>query len=512
MTGDIVAAAAAAAASTGAEARPPSRAMDSQLDVALDADGRVQGSFARDLAFHCRVWENFFDAESGDGQKTAKLAREESGSGDETAEESKPEEDATKPEKIEAAETKEKQQQKSENKDTVVAGTKRERSESSSNSYLEAVTAACLRLDALSKREEDVDATFWIPANSIARVDEQENWNLLEALASRIFRIHTAGADFDPEHSGVEWWVQIRDAPSDGTDGESSDTSDGTPKRRRRSSSGSEAAASAQAAPEENESDKKIKAAVTADATAEDEDEDAASEDSEVSSIPFHIDKDETLSALAAVYVTPALSTVTYLSDVGAPTVVTPIIYSNEKSEFEYTSEAIPGNMAVCYPKPGRHLVFDGRLMHGVPSSFARAGAAVGGRRITFLANIWLNHEPVGIEPIPAQVKRSIYNPESPLAAFKGLDLGPEVKPSSVEEAGPVATIAAAGDNNNPATEDSASPQIFPLSEAPENIVGISLAPPSAVGTFQVHKDSKFRPKLVMCQAPQTANTHTASE
>jgi hypothetical protein len=74
----------------------------------------------------------------------------------------------------------------------------------------------------------------------------------------------------------------------------------------------------------------------------------------------------------------------------------------------------------------GKHLSFDGRMLHGAPSdamadgSFERqcAGAAVHNddddddagtrkilarrrRRVTFLVNVWLNYRPYGVEPFP---------------------------------------------------------------------------------------------------------------
>ena len=37
----------------------------------------------------------------------------------------------------------------------------------------------------------------------------------LEALARSVFDYHTAGATFDPERSGAEWWTQVIDAEDD---------------------------------------------------------------------------------------------------------------------------------------------------------------------------------------------------------------------------------------------------------------------------------------------------------
>jgi len=45
--------------------------------------------------------------------------------------------------------------------------------------------------------------SFWVSAHAAARCG-------LEELALLIFRHHTRHAAFDPQRSGVEWWVQVR--------------------------------------------------------------------------------------------------------------------------------------------------------------------------------------------------------------------------------------------------------------------------------------------------------------
>eukprot|EP00911_Craspedida_sp_UC1_P001364 UC1_evm1s1029 len=57
-------------------------------------------------------------------------------------------------------------------------------------------------------------------------------------------------------------------------------------------------------------------------------------------------------------------------------------------------------NVWACYPAMGRHMVFDGRLLHGASSQLQRHEAH-GGVRRTFLVNIWLNYRPQGPEPFP---------------------------------------------------------------------------------------------------------------
>jgi hypothetical protein len=86
-------------------------------------------------------------------------------------------------------------------------------------------------LDALD-REVDLDSSFWLPASLVPATSagnaatsnsddtEQSESDIkaavnslcsLEKAALEIFRLHTANCtDFDPERSGAEWWVQVR--------------------------------------------------------------------------------------------------------------------------------------------------------------------------------------------------------------------------------------------------------------------------------------------------------------
>ena len=126
--------------------------------------------------------------------------------------------------------------------------------------------------------------------------------------------------------------------------------------------------------------------------------------------VPFHFDKDEELCTLAATYVHPHLSTVTYLrAECGAaPTVVL------ERAE-RVDGRVERGPIARAWlsaPRARKHVCFDGRLLHGAPAAFgrARAGVDAAGRRgaaaaaaprVTFLVNIWLNHRPLGVARFP---------------------------------------------------------------------------------------------------------------
>lgn len=131
------------------------------------------------------------------------------------------------------------------------------------------------------------------------------------------------------------------------------------------------------------------------------------------------------------VYVHPFISTVTYLSGVGAPTVVigARVTSEGELSDVNIDEDATPSDaddqeterefdVFTSYPVVGKHIAFNGRLLHGCPSSCALpdcpATKSTGklqnkatttgnrGQRVSLLVNVWLNHKPLGVEPIAA--------------------------------------------------------------------------------------------------------------
>jgi hypothetical protein len=112
----------------------------------------------------------------------------------------------------------------------------------------------------------------------------------------------------------------------------------------------------------------------------------------------FHWDRDYGLEGQQGIYIHPHIGTVSYLSDVGAPTLmfqhVSPLM-SNESKCGDVKA------LHISYPKVGKHISFDGRLLHGVPVEFLPAEAQAsssnengGAGRVSFLVNVWLNHIP----------------------------------------------------------------------------------------------------------------------
>ena len=72
--------------------------------------------------------------------------------------------------------------------------------------------------------------------------------------------------------------------------------------------------------------------------------------------------------------------------------------------------------MLVSYPRRGKHLVFDGRLLHGAPAHHAlrtmedtvSTRNATSSNRVTFLVNIWVNRQPSGVKPLPCRIRQLV--------------------------------------------------------------------------------------------------------
>jgi hypothetical protein len=214
--------------------------------------------------------------------------------------------------------------------------------------------------------------TFWVPADGSAPRCT------LEQFALNIFHQHVpSDVKYDPKNSGAEWWVQLRPSP------------EGTGRY-----------------------------------SMHDDKPDEISK----TGISFHWDKDEDLRILTGgtTYVHPHISTVTYLTDYGSPTLAVNCRVHNLSGEY-----IIPGENAdnssddhvegfVSWPKAGKHLSFDGRYLHAAlpnlmePGMFDQQIAFNESkdpkqqklfkrrhRRVTFLVNIWLNYHPFEVKPFP---------------------------------------------------------------------------------------------------------------
>ena len=133
--------------------------------------------------------------------------------------------------------------------------------------------------------------------------------------------------------------------------------------------------------------------------------------------IGFHYDKDEGLASLKGIMKHPMLSTVTYLSNIGAPTLILNMTTPDGNTEIP----AIPDMGYLSYPKANRHILFSGNMQHGVLGSAApkiksKRKSAKSKRRITLLINWWIDApiEPntvVLTDELAASI--NIYAPES---------------------------------------------------------------------------------------------------
>ncbi len=219
--------------------------------------------------------------------------------------------------------------------------------------------------------------TYWMPADGTPRC-------ALEQFALDVFEHHVP-EDFayDKGTSGAEWWCQLRPSPETGRH---------------------------KACAEDNDTNDKFN-----------------------NGISFHVDKDEELRILTggSTYVHPHLSTITYLTNIGSPTLMINCQVHPLTGEWIVPEDLVEG--FVSWPSVGKHTSFDGRYLHASPldlmgeedafskqlaSTKALFGAELSKaqkrrcRRVTFLVNIWLNYKPYDVNPFP----------ESMLDKMSGLD------------------------------------------------------------------------------------------
>ena len=137
----------------------------------------------------------------------------------------------------------------------------------------------------------------------------------------------------------------------------------------------------------------------------------------------------------------PHLATVTYLCGGGAPTVVLPVASPVDAAAVPDACCRAVRSAHACWPRPGRHLAFDGRMLHGAPLGLAaaaggeegnraagrgavRGAGAAGGAgseggagaegdalRVTLLVNVWLNHVPWAADPLHAEAAAQMSAP-----------------------------------------------------------------------------------------------------
>lgn len=225
--------------------------------------------------------------------------------------------------------------------------------------------------------------THWIPAGALLYGDSfVDNLTEIEKLGLSIFKRHyehynlekslLTDNDIKPEICGAEWWVQIQKNPRENED---------------------EVGAVAS-----NSKDSPLSATLNS------------------SPIDLHYDKDEILAETFGLGNFPLLSTVTYVSSPSnnkKPTMIFP-------HQYEQGEETPISEFVLSYPSRGKHLVFDGRLLHGAPNNAAfYSSSALSGAedqeqeeqyRITFLVNLWISGKPAGISELSDEIRVCLRN------------------------------------------------------------------------------------------------------
>jgi hypothetical protein len=109
------------------------------------------------------------------------------------------------------------------------------------------------------------------------------------------------------------------------------------------------------------------------------------------SDISFHYDKDEAMASSQMVMRHPILSTVTYLTSHGSPTMV----LNQTSPQGNDNTPLIATSGILSYPRRNRHLIFRGDLNHGVPGNLDVAIDVKADKnwgkpeRLTLLINWW---------------------------------------------------------------------------------------------------------------------------
>lgn len=150
--------------------------------------------------------------------------------------------------------------------------------------------------------------------------------------------------------------------------------------------------------------------------------------DEEKTAIDLHYDKDEDIAEKFDVGIFPSLSTVTYLTSQGSN-----LLNESNNNENKFLNpqptvifsttcnDPIGTDIRDCYlsyPVFGKHVSFDGKLLHGAPSNSSLRNwrgeipftqtSYVSNKRVTFLVNIWLNHHPANVHPLPLNIIEKI--------------------------------------------------------------------------------------------------------
>ena len=167
-------------------------------------------------------------------------------------------------------------------------------------------------------------------------------------------------------------------------------------------------------------------------------------------SLNLHFDADEEHKNHAGEHIPPWLATVTYLGSCGAPTLILPVVGDGTarvrpRDTGEQEGEGGSRGAFVSHPREGKHLAFDGRLLHGAIDELthpppARAEEAKGAShdedaaytRVTLMVNVWVDHRPSRATRLPEEAAALLSN-------IEGLTCFETATPVPLEVAPPVA-------------------------------------------------------------------------
>ncbi len=160
--------------------------------------------------------------------------------------------------------------------------------------------------------------------------------------------------------------------------------------------------------------------------------------------IDLHYDKDEELASAFDLGSFPTLSTVTYLTEgkfgtnqegvsISAPPTLVfahthemidegPVgqsAFDNGDNDVNEKKKAQTPQLMISHAREGKHLCFDGRLLHGASSDLLLRQfhkeeheqnrlSRKDGLRVTFLVNIWLSRRPSGITSLQSNIRSKL--------------------------------------------------------------------------------------------------------
>ena len=101
------------------------------------------------------------------------------------------------------------------------------------------------------------------------------------------------------------------------------------------------------------------------------------------------------------------------MTNYGAPTAAFTNLSCSQSGRAVLVNEEENVDLCLSYPRVGKHLAFDGHLLHGVPRNLfveqPTSKVKEEKVRITLLVNVWLCHQPISLsQELPAAVEKIV--------------------------------------------------------------------------------------------------------